>query len=100
VPDPLHVGIAEYVGVEYGVLVVDTGESTRLGISVGVEYRVSVVDVAEGTALRSGVVPNPLRTCWFHPAWRACAIVWKKRVSTDNQLDNISRPKLTVVTVT
>lgn len=68
-PDPLHIGIAECVGVEYGVPVVDTGESTRLGTSV------PVVAAAEGAALRTGVVPNPLRTSWFHPAERVATTV-------------------------
>jgi hypothetical protein len=100
-PDPLHVGIAECVGVEYGVSVVDTGTSTRLGTSVEDEYRASVVDTAaEGAALRSGVVLNPLRTSWFQTAQRSCAEVWIKLVSTKNQLDNFSLLKLTIVTVT
>jgi hypothetical protein len=76
-PDPLHVGIAECVGVEYVVSVVDTGESTRLGTGVGVEYGVSAVAVVDGTVLRLGVVPNPLRTPWFHPAERVCAVVYR-----------------------
>jgi hypothetical protein len=90
----LRVEIVECVGVEGGVPVVDTGE--RLGVEPGVP----VVAAAEGAALRLGVVPNPLRTCWFHAAERVCAIIWTQRVSAENQLDKISLLKLTSVTVT
>jgi hypothetical protein len=85
---------AECVEVECGVLVVDTGE--RLETSVGV----LVGAVVDGAALRFGAVLNALRTCWFHPAERVCAIIWTKRVSAENQLDKISLLKLTSVTVT
>ena len=85
---------AECVEVECGVPVVDTGE--RLETSVGV----LVGAVVDGAALRFGAVLNALRTCWFHPAERVCAIIWTKRVSAENQLDKISLLKLTSVTVT
>jgi len=83
------------------VLVLEAGcERMPDPLPVGIECGVPVVVVAEGAALRLGVVPNPLRTCWFQPAERVCAIVWTKRVSAENQLVKISLLKLTNVTVT